>query len=132
MNRPKEITKKFLIDHLSIGYGTEWSFTINPYFLDKTKAWDNVEEIKDLYKKKFLLFNKMVQTENKEDLKKMAKEVEDTELEIQELFNFPKSRDHFRFWEMPKCECPVMDNQERWGTPYAVYTESCPIHGEGE
>lgn len=62
---------------------------------------------------------------------KKANEVA-TELEfgLQKLWGFPLDYDWHRFWEIPGCACPKMDNEDRY--PYGNYiiNQKCRIHGE--
>lgn len=51
------------------------------------------------------------------------------ETEQQKLWNFPTDPNHHRWFDVPGCTCPKMDNAERLGTPHRVYSNDCPIHG---
>ena len=53
------------------------------------------------------------------------------EMVLQELWGFGADPNYIRFWEFPGCTCPKMDNEDRYGTDYEVYSDNCPIHGEG-
>jgi len=38
-----------------------------------------------------------------------------------------------KFWEDDGCQCPKMDNKERWGyTEDFFMNASCPVHGDKE
>lgn len=54
------------------------------------------------------------------------------ESQQQELWNFGANPDFQRFFDLPGCTCPKMDNAERLGTPYKIYDPGCPIHGDKE
>lgn len=102
---------------------------LNPHFLERNKAEENIELIKELFVKKFKLFSRMDRSDKKETLMRLAEEVTQNEFEIQKAFNFEPNINFHRFWELPKCKCPHMDNQDMWGTGRFIYTEHCPIHG---
>ena len=51
------------------------------------------------------------------------------EFDLQDLWGFTPDPNYHMFWTMEGCTCPKMDNRDAWGTPYHVYSGSCPIHG---
>ncbi len=54
----------------------------------------------------------------------------DIEFMLQKNWNFEQDENKHSYWyKLPGCECAKMDNQERWGTPYKIITQSCPYHG---
>lgn len=67
---------------------------------------------------------------NSRELKSLAKDVTEIEYMLQKLWHFKKNKKFHRFWEMPGCKCPKMDNAEAWPTGYYVYNGNCPIHGK--
>jgi hypothetical protein len=131
MKKPKNITREWAVKHLRVGEGTKWDTGISSFFINSKKAWSNVEKIKERFNYKYDLFALMEDTEDVAELRNFAEEVKENELVIQKLFHFKSDTNYFRFWEMPKCKCPWMDNQERWGTDYHIYRLDCPIHGIG-
>jgi hypothetical protein len=54
----------------------------------------------------------------------------ETQYNLQEKWKFPKSENHIRFWEAPKCTCPRMDNEDSYPHGFYIKNTSCPIHGE--
>ena len=115
-------------DIYEVCYG-KYKIKLSRFFLENNKAEGNLEAIKDKFKNKFKLFTEMDKTDDSAQLKELADKVTENEFEIQELFNFSRDANFHRFWEMPKCKCPVMDNQDYWGLQYAVFNSNCPIHG---
>lgn len=103
---------------------------INSEFVFHQKAEDNLEDIKDLYLFKHSVYDMMYEAQDEKYIRSLAKDAEFIELEIQKLFNFEPNANFYRFWEAPKCSCPVMDNMDRWGTGYKIYNQECIIHGE--
>jgi len=77
----------------------------------------------------------------KNDLEKVMKasdepkvfvdEWHDIEYDIQEAWGFERSRKHHRFWEMPKCGCPKLDNIDMWPSGVYFMSGSCVLHGKG-
>jgi len=63
-------------------------------------------------------------------LSDLASKVEEIEFELQAEWGFTLDRNFHSYWcEVPHCQCPLLDNTERMGTPYRVVSENCPIHG---
>ena len=62
-------------------------------------------------------------------LRTMANNITDIEFKLQALWGFPQSREYHKFWELPQCGCPKMDNDDRYPSGIYVYSEGCPIHG---
>ena len=48
---------------------------------------------------------------------------------LQKLWKFEQNDKFIKFWNFPACECPSMDNNERYPTGHYIMSESCPIHG---
>lgn len=62
-------------------------------------------------------------------LKMLANVFDALETEQQKLWNFETNPNMHMFFTFPGCACPVMDNRERFGTPYKIINDNCPIHG---
>ncbi len=103
-------------------------FTINKTFLERNNAEKNLSKIVKLFKNKFRLFGIMKRTKNINKLLSLAEDVKQNEFKIQTLFNFSPSEDWFRFWQLPGCSCPRMDNEDRLGTPYKIRNLNCKLH----
>lgn len=108
----------------------KYSLILSSNFIERNNAFENLELLKSLYKRKFKLYERMEKSFKKETLRELAERVRQNEFKIQKAFNFEPSDNFFRFWEMPKCNCPHMDNQERFGCGVGyIYRGDCPIHG---
>jgi len=117
----------FSREELSVNVGS-YSMTLSSRFLDRQNAWENLDEIKDHFTIKFELFTEMEKTDETEELRELADKITQNEFIIQELFNFDRDARFHRFWELPKCECPRMDNMDSWGTGRSVTSSNCKIH----
>ena len=50
--------------------------------------------------------------------------------ELQDIWGIPRDLDMHRFWEIPGCTCPTMENLERYGFGRGMLKAgNCPIHG---
>lgn len=64
------------------------------------------------------------------ELRDLANEVEDLEYQLQEAWGFPADSNYHTYWyEVPHCACPLMDNDEEFGSSYRIKDKSCPVHG---
>lgn len=82
-----------------------------------------------LYLHKKILFEAMEFIDDPEKLKVYDKKLTDIDYEIQTQWNFVPDSKYHRYWERPKCTCPKMDNEERFGTIYTIKDTNCPLHG---
>lgn len=53
----------------------------------------------------------------------------DNQCKLQQAWGFNVDPNMHDWYAVPYCKCPVLDNNERKGTPYRIYNEECPIHG---
>ena len=106
---------------------------INPNMLDRQKCWDRLEDIIHLHEVKYLLMVEMDSSSSSgmgsDVLKTYAKLITEVEFKLQDAWGFPRNNDYHRFWDLPGCKCPKMDNDDRWPTGYYVINGDCPIHG---
>lgn len=112
---------------------------LNPFLIKKQKlSIADIKEIIRLSKEKYILFEMMKKCllghwlDKKKAikyLKILAKKVTQVEYALQQTWKFKKNRKFHRFWELPHCSCPKMDNQERWGSAYHIINQSCILHG---
>lgn len=56
----------------------------------------------------------------------------ENEFKLQRLWGFDEDARYHRFFDLPHCNCPVLDNLERLGTDYQIHNQNCPIHGDVE
>ena len=70
--------------------------------------------------------------ENAEVLQWYTKKITEADRELQKIWNFPVDDNYHRWWEVPHCVCPSLDNSERYGTPYRIINGDCPVHGQME
>lgn len=75
------------------------------------------------------LFKKMSETDDKEELRSLAKMVENLEFIQQKLWGFPLDESMHFWYLVPKCTCPKMDNREATGVKnHRIIVSDCPIH----
>ena len=80
-----------------------------------------------------LLFQAMEKTDDVDTLKRYDEAYEHLQLCQQELWRFGASKKFLRPWDVPKCQCPQMDNNEYHGTSFGpVISQACAIHWDQE
>lgn len=116
-------------DNLVVKFDGIPLFSLNKSLVETQGVQENVEAIKDTHELKFL-FGEMIKLEkNNAMIKALADDIRQCEFELQKLWKFSEDDRFHRFWETPKCECPKMDNEDRYPTGQYVINLSCPIHG---
>jgi len=65
-------------------------------------------------------------------LRTAANAITKIEYRLQKLWGFPVNKNMHRFWTLPHCSCPKMDNEDRYGTIYHIINQSCVLHGESK
>lgn len=116
-------------EDLIVVYNGEPKIMISETLLDKQDAWDRLEIIKALHMLRLGISQLMKETDDVSELKKLDKKYTEVEFELQEAWKFPKDARYHRYWNRPKCTCPKMDNEDRYGTGYSVINSECPLHG---
>lgn len=103
---------------------------LNPDLLKKQKISKRTEKLLiSSHDVKVAIFAAMEQTDDPATLKVLAKVETALEFHQQKLWGFEPNEDFHYWWRVPKCRCPKLDNQERYGTPYRIVSGACPVHG---
>lgn len=105
-------------------------FILNSFLVHKQNISDEqLEALKLSHQLKHVLFEGARSTSDPLKLKLLAVVFDTLESEQQKLWNFPVNTDFHRFFDLPGCTCPKLDNDERLGTKYHIYSKNCKIHG---
>lgn len=62
-------------------------------------------------------------------VKKLLKDWTDNEYHLQELWGFQRDSSFHRFWEIPACECPKLDNEDPLMMS-PIFSSGCKLHGD--
>jgi hypothetical protein len=92
---------------------------------------EEIELLKDTHVVRRILFNCMEATDDAIHLRRFAKVFEELENCQQELWKFGANKSFHRWFEVPKCSCPKLDNQDCLGSEVDVVDLTCKIHGGG-
>ena len=66
--------------------------------------------------------------DNYDKLLQLKHDWTEVQFKLQDLWGFAQNADFHRSYTLPGCKCPVMDNDDRLGTPYHVYAQDCQLH----
>lgn len=111
------------------GFAVQW---LNPILIKQQKLNAiSVSTILKLHTKKDKLLQKMQRLDPDEDidtLRTLAKAVMANEYALQKAWGFRKDRSYHKFWMLPHCQCPVLDNEDQY--PFGPYyvNENCIYH----
>lgn len=89
---------------------------------------EEVKEIESLHESRMDLEETMLREEGVEALHALAKEWTVLQFRLQIAWGFAPDEKYHRFWEVPKCRCPKIDNEEDYTTGFSIINASCPVH----
>jgi len=87
-----------------------------------------VAEVLGLHARKMAVMAGMEEAEDT-SLEAYAREITRIEFALQRAWGFSQNEDYHRFWLVPRCKCPHMDNEDMYGTKYSIKRKDCPVHG---
>lgn len=103
---------------------------LNPNLLMLRKInKQDFETLKHLHRQQFEVYELMENTDDVQKLKELNKLTTKIQYEMQKAWHFRKNKNRHYWYNVPKCDCPKLDNQERLGTPFRIINQSCIIHG---
>ena len=53
----------------------------------------------------------------------------DNEYALQEKWGFARDANYHKWWYVPKCSCPKLDNDDAYPLGYYAVNMDCPVHG---
>lgn len=107
-----------------------FKFTLNRELLVRQGVSKESEQaLLRTHKIKALLVEEMELTDDPALLRQLAQTIEELETCQQILWNFAPDPTKHYWWAYPKCKCPKLDNQERWGVDQRIISMDCPVHG---
>lgn len=90
---------------------------------------DEVNKILKLHRLRNCYLTLMEINDSKIDLRYISNIITQIDFQLQKLWKFKIDSNYHRFWELPKCECPKMDNRDVYGTGHRYINPKCKIHG---
>jgi hypothetical protein len=124
----EEDIKKF-----EVIYKGELVHYISPLLAKQQNLSDeNLEILKELHVKRLGLFERITEAVKSfpEIVPNLMIEYTAGEFEMQDVWRFPQDENFHRFWDIPACTCPRMDNDDLVGSSHSVIDGACPLHGD--
>ena len=106
------------------------NFSLNKNLISSQNidGYDVVKLLK-LHQIKNCFFNLAEKFDDKSDLKYISEIVTEIEFQLQNVWRFNQDLVYHKFWELPKCSCPKMDNEDVYGTGHRYINSNCIYHG---
>lgn len=106
--------------------------TINKELADKRGIDDaTLLKIQELHFLREATKDLMGKVENLELLPGLAEVLTDVEYQLQDLWGFERNPNYHRWFEVPRCSCPKMDNSDSLGSSTRYHDGTCPVHSQG-
>ena len=109
--------------------------SINKELLKKQKVTKEQEQaIKNLHKLLDMTMEAAHNLNEKKHLTKItggiiANTIRDIEFMLQKNWNFKQDEDYHTYtYKLSGCQCPILDNENSFGSPYKWTNISCPYH----
>lgn len=90
----------------------------------------DVKNIHKLHSIKNCFIDIMEKEDCQNKLKLMSRLVTQIEFQLQKAWKFEQDQTFHRFWELPKCSCPKLDNEDLSGTGHRYINPNCLYHGK--
>ena len=100
---------------------------LNKALMDQQNCWENLETLKSLHKKRLKIEDKLADKRRK-NFKALLNEWTLNQYALQKAWGFPENAKYHRFWDIPACACPTMDNSDSWPHGFYVKSGGCRIH----
>jgi len=130
---PENIEKiKELKEYMRVYHNDEFLYWLNPFFvLTQNLEKDNLDKITKLHNELHDLFKEIEECTEPKEYPNYIQKVETIEYALQEAWKFDRDATKHSWWyKIPHCQCPDLDNRERWGVAQRVINKECPVHGE--
>ena len=112
---------------LTVVYKGEEKLLLNKNLLDSQAAWSNLSLIKGLHVVRLGIEDRM-DTAPEIALKHLFEVWMDVQYDLQKAWGFPIDPNYIREWDLRRCECPKLDNEDRYGTGTMVVSSECILH----
>jgi hypothetical protein len=89
-----------------------------------------IKKIEELYSEEQIILKNMIKEEDRDKLLMLADDWHSIQFKLQKQWGFKQDINYHKWWNLPKCRCPKMDNDDAWPTGHYVRIEDCPLHGK--
>ena len=115
-------------DDLTVTY-KDASITLNKDLLDRQDCWENLALLKKWHEKRLKTEYRMSICKNEKDMDFLREKWTTIQFMLQEAWGFEQDAKRHRFWDIPTCKCPKMDNNDAYPSSFYTVSGECPIHG---
>ncbi len=106
-------------------------YMINQNLVNRQKVSpEDVKRIVKLQNLRKYFFDFMELSNDKDEIRRLDKIVTQIEFQLQKLWGFPQNKNFHRWFDVPKCTCPKMDNADNMGSEYRIINPNCILHGK--
>ncbi len=124
MTTKRELQKKY-----GIKYPGRKAVYLNPSLCESRKIDEaGLQRLKDLHYALEDIYNSMEKSDDPAELRSLARLTTRIEYQLQETWGFKKNKNMHRWYNVPKCKCPKLDNEDALGTKYRIVMGNCPVH----
>lgn len=92
-------------------------------------SYDDVRIVETLHKVRDRIHKKLKTKETK-PTPAVAKFLKDIEETLGEIWFGKANLSYYKFWKVPKCTCPKIDNEDIYPSELYSYSMGCPLHGK--
>jgi len=111
---------------LVVEYYGEEVMLLNKRLLDQQNAWGNLQLLKDLHWERIRIERTMPKLDANKTL--LLEQWTENQFALQRAWGFPEDAKFHRFWDIPSCGCPKMDNNDAYPTGYYTKSAACILH----
>lgn len=105
------------------------STRVNPILIRKMGLdFDSIKKIENLQRIRGYFFNIIEISDDFSEIKRISNIVTQINFQLQKLWKFDQDENMHRWFDIPKCSCPKLDNEESLGTPSRIIDPNCIIH----
>jgi hypothetical protein len=106
-------------------------YMINQNLVNRQKvSADDVKKIVRLQTIRKYFYDFIELSNDKEEIRRLDKIITQIEFQLQKLWGFPQDRNHHRWFDVPKCDCPKWDNADSLGSDFRMINPNCILHGK--
>jgi len=119
----KKVANKYLVEYRGR------KIILNQLLVEKQHVDDEtIELIKQRHQQRIDRVIEMENTDSISGLVELAKDITEIDYVLQELWGFDADESKHRWFEIPKCTCPHLDNIDLIGTKQRRTSLTCPVH----
>ena len=106
-------------------------YMINQNLVNRQKvSGENVKRIVKLQTIRKYFYDFIELSDDKEEIRRLDRIITQIEFQIQKLWGFPENKNFHRWFDVPKCSCPKLDNADSLGSKFRTINPNCILHGQ--